>query len=68
MKFQLVFPKWRKLEGQTTFNLPPHGAMVFAATIPDYAEVEFIDENLEEMRFDDDVDFVESTKICFDRR
>lgn len=58
MKFQLIFPKWRKLEGQTTFNLPPHGAAVFAATIPDNVEVEFIDENLEEVRFDDDVDFV----------
>jgi len=58
MKFQLVFPKWRKLEGQTTFNLPPHGAIVFAATIPKDFEVEFIDENLEEMRFDNDVDLV----------
>lgn len=58
MKFQLIFPKWRKLEGQTTFNLPPHGAIVFASTIPEDFEVEFIDENLEEMRFDDDVDFV----------
>jgi radical SAM superfamily enzyme YgiQ (UPF0313 family) len=58
MKFQLVFPKWRKLEGQTTFNLPPHGAIVFAATIPTDFEVEFIDENLEEMRYDDSVDFV----------
>jgi len=58
MKFQLVFPKWRKLEGQTTFNLPPHGAIVFAATIPTDFEVEFIDENLEEMRYDDTVDFV----------
>ncbi|MDX9697376.1 MAG: radical SAM protein [Bacteroidales bacterium] len=58
MKFQLVFPKWRKLEGQTTFNLPPHGAIVFAATIPNDFEVEFIDENLEEMRYDDNVDFV----------
>ena len=58
MKFQLIFPKWRKLEGQTTFNLPPHGAAVFAATIPEEFEVEFIDENLEEMRFKDDVDFV----------
>lgn len=58
MKFQLIFPKWRKLEGQTTFNLPPHGAVVFASTIPEDFEVEFIDENLEEMRFDDDVDFV----------
>lgn len=58
MKFQLIFPKWRKLEGQTTFNLPPHGAAVFAATIPEEFEIEFIDENLEEMRFSDDVDFV----------
>jgi radical SAM superfamily enzyme YgiQ (UPF0313 family) len=58
MKFQLIFPKWRKLEGQTTFNLPPHGAAVFAATIPDDVEIEFIDQNLEEMRYDDDVDFV----------
>ncbi|OFX88529.1 MAG: radical SAM protein [Bacteroidetes bacterium GWF2_33_16] len=58
MKFQLIFPKWRKLEGQTVFNLPPHGAIVFAATIPADFEVEFIDENLEEMRYDDTVDFV----------
>jgi len=58
MKFQLIFPKWEKLSGQTTFNLPPHGAVVFGATIPEEFEVEFIDENLEEMRFDDDVDFV----------
>lgn len=58
MKFQLIFPKWRKLEGQTTFNLPPHGAIVFASTIPEDFEVEFIDENLEEMRYDNDVDFV----------
>lgn len=58
MKFQLIFPKWQKLPGQTTFNLPPHGSVVFAATIPEEFEVEFIDENLEEMRFDDNVDFV----------
>jgi len=58
MKFQLIFPKWEKLAGQTTFNLPPHGAVVFAATIPEEFEVEFVDENLEEIRFDDDVDFV----------
>ena len=22
MKFKLIYPKWKKLEGQTTFNLP----------------------------------------------
>ncbi|MDY6802171.1 MAG: radical SAM protein [Bacteroidota bacterium] len=58
MKFQLIFPKWEKLPGQTTFNLPPHGAVVFGATIPEEFDVEFIDENLQEMRFDDEVDFV----------
>lgn len=58
MRYQLIFPKWEKLPGQTTFNLPPHGVVVFAATIPEEFEVEFIDENLQEMRFDDDVDFV----------
>jgi len=58
MKFKLIFPKWRKLQGQTTFNLPPHGAIVFAATIPDYVDVQFIDNNLEEIDYDEDVDFV----------
>lgn len=58
MKFQLIFPKWKKLQGQTTFNLPPHGAVVFAAALPDYVEVEFVDENLEELHYKDDVDFV----------
>lgn len=58
MKFKLIFPKWRKLQGQTTFNLPPHGAIVFAATIPDYVDVQFIDNNLQEIDYDEDVDFV----------
>ncbi len=58
MKFQLIFPKWGKLEGQTTFNLPPHGAVVFAAAIPDYVDVTFIDENVDEMVYDDQYDFI----------
>ncbi|MDM8537580.1 radical SAM protein [Desulfobacterales bacterium HSG17] len=58
MKFKLIYPKWAKLEGQTEFHLPPHGPVVFAATLPDYVEVEFIDENLENINFDDPVDFV----------
>jgi radical SAM superfamily enzyme YgiQ (UPF0313 family) len=58
MKFRLVYPKWTKLEDQTTFNLPPHGPVVFAATIPPDIEVEFIDENVEPINFDDSVDFV----------
>jgi radical SAM superfamily enzyme YgiQ (UPF0313 family) len=58
MKFKLIYPKWEKLEGQTTFNLPPHGPVVMAATLPDYVEVEFIDENVDALVFDDDPDLV----------
>ena len=58
MKFKLIYPKWPKLERQTEFHLPPHGPVVFAAALPDYVDVEFIDENLEAINFDDPVDFV----------
>jgi radical SAM superfamily enzyme YgiQ (UPF0313 family) len=58
MKFGLIYPRWKKLEGQTTFNLPPHGPAVFAATIPKDVELTFTDENLEEVDFGDPVDFV----------
>ncbi|HNX22294.1 MAG TPA: cobalamin-dependent protein, partial [Bacteroidales bacterium] len=58
MKFKLIYPKWRKLEGQTTFNLPPHGPVVMAASIPEYIDVSFTDENVEEINFDEAVDFV----------
>jgi radical SAM superfamily enzyme YgiQ (UPF0313 family) len=58
MKFKLIYPRWAKLARQTEFHLPPHGPVVFAATLPDYVEVDFVDENLEELDFDDPVDFV----------
>jgi radical SAM superfamily enzyme YgiQ (UPF0313 family) len=58
MKFKLIYPKWEKLEGQTQFNLPPHGPVVFAATLPDYVDVDFIDENVQSFSYDDEVDFV----------
>ncbi len=58
MKFRLIYPRWEKLAGQTTFNLPPHGPAVMAATLPDYVEVEFVDENLESFSYDDPADFV----------
>ncbi len=58
MKFKLIYPRWAKLDRQTEFHLPPHGPVVFAAALPDYVEVEFIDENLETINFDDSVDFV----------
>lgn len=58
MRFKLIYPKWKKLERQTEFHLPPHGPVVFAATLPDDVEVEFIDENVESVAFDDSPDFV----------
>jgi len=57
MKFRLIYPKWKKLEEQTTFNLPPHGPVVFAAALPDYVEVEFIDENIEPFDLEDSKNF-----------
>ncbi|MGL4909093.1 MAG: B12-binding domain-containing radical SAM protein [Bacteroidales bacterium] len=58
MKFLLIYPKWNKLEGQTTFTLPPHGPVVMAASLPDWVNVTFVDENVEDINFDFDCDFV----------
>ena len=58
MKFKLIYPKWEKLDRQTRFTLPPHGPVVFAAALPDYVEVDFIDENIQEIDFDQPADFV----------
>lgn len=58
MKLKLIYPKWKKLPGQTTFNLPPHGPVAFAATLPPYVEVSFTDENVEEIDFNEECDFV----------
>jgi radical SAM superfamily enzyme YgiQ (UPF0313 family) len=58
MKFKLIYPRWKKLPGQTTFNLPPHGPVVFAASLPDYVDVSFTDENVEDIDWDEDCDMV----------
>jgi radical SAM superfamily enzyme YgiQ (UPF0313 family) len=58
MKLKLIYPKWNKLPGQTTFNLPPHGPVVFAATLPSGIEVSFIDENVQNLDFNEDCDLV----------
>jgi len=58
MKLKLIYPKWEKLKGQTTFNLPPHGPVVFAAALPDYVDVSFTDENVEDIDFDEPCDLV----------
>jgi len=58
MKIKLIYPRWPKLWRQTEFHLPPHGPIVFAAALPDDVEIDFIDENLEEIDFDKPVDVV----------
>ena len=58
MKLKLIYPKWKKLPGQTTFTLPPHGPVVYAATLPEYVDVSFTDENVEELDFDEECDAV----------
>ena len=57
-KLKLIYPKWQKLKGQTTFNLPPHGPVAFAATLPEWVEVTFTDENVEAIDFDEECDGV----------
>ena len=58
MKLKLIYPRWPKLNRQTEFHLPPHGPVVFAAALPEDVEVEFVDENLEDLNFDDTPDLV----------
>ncbi len=58
MKFKIIYPKWPKLDRQTHFNLPPHGPVVMAAAIPEYVDIDFIDENVEPLVIEDDADFI----------
>jgi radical SAM superfamily enzyme YgiQ (UPF0313 family) len=58
MKLKLIYPRWNKLPGQTTFNLPPHGPVVFAAALPAGVEVSFTDENVQTLDFDENCDLV----------
>ena len=58
MKIKLIYPKWKKLPGQTTFILPPHGPVVFAATLPEDVDISFTDENVEELNYDEACDLV----------
>jgi radical SAM superfamily enzyme YgiQ (UPF0313 family) len=58
MRLTLIYPKWSKLMRQTEFHLPPHGPVVFAASLPDDVAVEFIDENLQSIDWEDRPDVV----------
>lgn len=58
MRIRIIYPKWPKLRRQTEFHLPPHGPVVFAAALPAEVETDFIDENLEEINFDEKFDLI----------
>ncbi len=58
MKIMLIYPKWNKLKNQPKFNLPPHGPVVFAAALPNDTEIVFCDENVEDINYNENVDFI----------
>ncbi|NVN97884.1 MAG: radical SAM protein, partial [Geobacteraceae bacterium] len=58
MKIRLIYPKWPKLQRQTDFNLPPHGPVCFAATVPEDVELNFTDEHVEPIDMDETVDLI----------
>jgi len=58
MKLRLIYPRWPKLRNQPEFHLPPHGPVVFAATLPPDVEVEFCDDHVQEVDYGRDCDLV----------
>jgi radical SAM superfamily enzyme YgiQ (UPF0313 family) len=58
MNFLLIYPSWPKLEHQSVFHLPPHGPAVMAACIPEWVNVTFADENVQQTPLDGKWDFV----------
>jgi radical SAM superfamily enzyme YgiQ (UPF0313 family) len=56
MNVKLIYPKWRKLERQTEFHLPPHSPVVFAASLPPEVEMQFTDENVDVLDTEDSPD------------
>jgi radical SAM superfamily enzyme YgiQ (UPF0313 family) len=58
MKMKLIYPKWKKLDRQTQFHLPPHGPVIFAGCLPDDVEIEFTDENVDALDTGDSPDIV----------
>ena len=58
MKIKLIYPKWPKMPNQPQFHLPPHGPVVFAATIPDDVDISFTDEHVQTLDFNESCDLV----------
>jgi radical SAM superfamily enzyme YgiQ (UPF0313 family) len=58
VNLKLIYPKWPKLPNQPEFHLPPHGPVVFAATVPADVTIAFVDENVEPLDTNDTPDLV----------
>lgn len=58
MKVEIVYPKWPKMQNQPEFHLPPHGPVVFAASLPAGVEIGFRDEHVQTVNFDTDADLI----------
>jgi len=58
MKVKIIYAKWRKLNYQPEFFLPPHGPVVLAACFPDYVDLSFTDENVEEIDWSENADLI----------
>lgn len=58
MKMKLIYPKWPKMPNQQEFHLPPHAPVCVAAAVPDDVEIEFCDEHVDEINFNDTSDLV----------
>ncbi|MDF7823373.1 hypothetical protein P4B35_05065 [Pontiellaceae bacterium B12227] len=58
MKVKLIYPKWPKMPNQPQFHLPPHGPVVFAATIPEEVDISFTDEHVQTVDFKEECDLV----------
>lgn len=58
MTLKLIYPRWPKMPNQAEFHLPPHGPVVFAATLPPDVEVSFCDEHVDSLDLSDSPDLV----------
>jgi hypothetical protein len=58
MKMKLIYPRWPKLKNQPEFHLPPHGPVVFAATVPADVDLTFCDEHVQSLDLNDSPDLV----------
>ncbi len=58
MKIYIVYAEWPKLTHQPEFHLPPHGPVVFASALPEYCDIRFCDEHVDEIDWDTDADLI----------